>query len=248
MDPIGLALATLATTLAATLMAATGVVVPVSADGDGGSDARSGAVAPRTRDRCTAGRVALTFDDGPSPTVTPGIVSVLRERHVPATFFMVGSRVAQYPETARLVADAGFTIGNHSYAHDDLTSLSQREVRSSLRRTRSALRDAGVDRVSPLVRPPYGATDARVEHTLTAADAVLALWNVDSRDWDGLDPREIRRSTVAQVVERGRDDSVVLHHDGVANSAATLAALPSEIRRLRGEGFCLVALPPTGLE
>ncbi|WP_340540250.1 polysaccharide deacetylase family protein [Nocardioides sp. GXZ039] len=197
--------------------------------------------------RCKAGRVSLTFDDGPSPTITPDLIALLKERHVPATFFMVGSRVAQYPEVARAVADAGFAIGNHTYNHEDLSKLSRKEIRSTLKRTRQALRDAGVGKISPFVRPPYGATDADVTTVLRKTHRVMALWNVDSRDWDGLSAAQIRKSTVSQVVARGRSNSIVLHHDGVANSSATLAALPSEIRRLRGEGFCFVPLPSSGL-
>src|SRR5690606_22952811 len=63
---------------------------------------------------CRAGLVALTFDDGPSPAITPRLVRILQKYKVPATFFMVGSRVNASPKTARLVQRSGFLIGNHS--------------------------------------------------------------------------------------------------------------------------------------
>src|ERR1051325_6868049 len=62
---------------------------------------------------CRSGYVALTFDDGPSVSQTPRLLRILTDRHVPATFFMVGSRVAAAPQLARRVAKAGFAIGNH---------------------------------------------------------------------------------------------------------------------------------------
>lgn len=190
---------------------------------------------------CRAGRVALTFDDGPSPTVTPRLVALLTRLDVPATFFMVGSRVAAYPDVARQVADAGFTIGNHTWDHADLTSLSDREVKREIRRTRRALKSAGIT-PSSFVRPPYGAADTRVRDLIRSMRLTPAFWTVDSRDWDGLSKRDIRRTTVAQVRDRGHRGSVVLHHDGVANSPATLAALPREIGRLRRDGYCFVDL------
>lgn len=219
--------------LAVSLLLTTLLVAP--------SDNASASITHLTQDRCRSGRVALTFDDGPSPTVTPAIVRVLQDRDVPAAFFMIGTKVAAHPEVARLVADAGFTIGNHTWDHADLTDLSRREIRSELARTRWALRDAGVA-PSAYVRPPYGAADDRVRAILARMGVQAAYWTVDSEDWTGLAPRQIRRRTVALVEDRGRRGSVVLHHDGVDNSSATLAGLPREIDRLRRDGYCFVPL------
>jgi peptidoglycan-N-acetylglucosamine deacetylase len=205
------------------------------------------ASAPVAPARCSAGHVALTFDDGPSPSVTPRLVRLLRRHHVPATFFMTGERVRAYPEVARLVARNGFTVANHTETHAKLTDLSRAGIRREVRATWQALRAAGVRHASRYVRPPYGATDARVERVLRGLGAVEVLWTVDSRDWDGLSPTDIRRTTLGQVLARGAAGSVVLHHDGVANSEATLAALPSEIYRLRREGYCLVGLGRAGV-
>lgn len=198
------------------------------------------AVTHVTQDRCRSGRVALTFDDGPS-TTTQAIADTLRRRGVPATFFMVGSKVAAHPEIARYVAEQGFTIGNHTWDHNDLTDLSRRQVRSQLARTRAALVAAGVS-PSRWVRPPYGAADDRVKRLLARLGLHTAFWTVDSKDWTGLSPRRIRTGVLADVESRGRRGSVVLHHDGVANSPATLAALPREIDRLRADGYCFVPL------
>lgn len=204
------------------------------------TDAATASITHLTQDRCRSGRVALTFDDGPSAT-TPGVVRVLQDKDVPATFFMIGSKVAAHPEVARLVAGAGFGIGNHTWDHADLTDLTRREIRAELARTRRALRDAGVT-PGPFVRPPYGAADDRVRAILDRMGVRKAFWTVDSEDWTGLTPRQIRRRTVSLVEDRGRRGSVVLHHDGVDNSAATLAALPREIDRLRADGYCFVDL------
>ena len=74
--------------------------------------------------------IALSFDDGPHPTYTQEILSILAEYGVPATFFMVGENVLYYPEAAEAVLAAGHEIGNHSYDHRRLTKLNEAGVRS----------------------------------------------------------------------------------------------------------------------
>jgi len=192
---------------------------------------------------CSRGLVALTFDDGPSPTVTPRMIRLLHRLEVPATFFMVGTRVATYPEVARRVSEAGFTVGNHTWAHTDLTQQTDREIRDALKRTRHALVEAGVP-APTLVRPPYGAIDDRVRGVLTAAGYTPVLWTIDSRDWDDGTPRQIADRVLAAV--HPHRANVVLQHDGVARSQLTLRALPREVSVLRKRGYCFAALGPDG--
>lgn len=192
---------------------------------------------------CSRGLVVLTFDDGPSATVTPRMVRLLSRRGVPATFFMVGSRVAAHPELARLVADAGLAIGNHTWEHTDLTEQSGSQIRRALQRTRHALVEAGTP-APTLVRPPYGAVDDRVRRVLHAAGYTPVVWTIDSRDWAGGTPREIADRVLAAM--RPHRTNVVLQHDGVTRSPLTLRALPREIRTLRERGYCFADLGPDG--
>ena len=205
------------------------------------------AVAAPGRDRpvtpCSRGLVALTFDDGPSPTVTPRLVRLLDRRGVPATFFMVGTRVDADPELARSVSDAGFEIGNHTWEHADLTGQTGAEIRHALQRTRHALVEAGVP-APTLARPPYGAVDDRVRRVLEATGYVPVLWTIDSRDWNGGTPRQIARRVVSGV--QPHRPNVVLQHDGVTHSPATLRAIPREVRTLRERGYCFAALGRDG--
>ena len=192
---------------------------------------------------CSRGLVALTFDDGPAPTITPRLVRLLSRLDVPATFFMVGTRVAAHPELARSVSDAGFEIGNHTWEHADLTGQTGREIRRALQQTRQALVEAGVP-APTFARPPYGAIDDRVRRVLGAAGYVPVLWTIDSRDWEGGTALQITRRVLSGV-HRHRTN-VVLQHDGVTHSPATLRAVPREVRSLRDRGYCFAALGPDG--
>ncbi|MCW2842946.1 MAG: polysaccharide deacetylase [Nocardioides sp.] len=203
---------------------------------------------PRQRTPCSRGLVALTFDDGPSATVTPRLVRVLKRLDVPATFFMVGSRIASAPDAARLVARSGFAIGNHTWAHTDLTTQSRAEIRDALRDTRREMRRVGIT-PTDLVRPPYGSVDARVRRVLAHDGYVPVLWTVDSRDWvAGRGPGAIVATVLSEVRPHPTDPAadIVLQHDGVTNSPATVRALPQEVARLRRLGYCLAALDTLG--
>ncbi len=191
--------------------------------------------------RCT-GTIALTFDDGPVPVTTPRLVRVLRAADVPATFFMVGRRVRQHPELARTVARAGFQIANHSWAHEQLTARSGRQVRASVAATQAELRRAGV-RPSRLMRPPYGAMDGRVRRELVHAGYVPVLWTIDSRDWADGSADQIA-SRILRDLRRG--PNIVLQHDGVDRSPVSVAAVAKVVRGARHRGYCFTGLDGRG--
>jgi peptidoglycan/xylan/chitin deacetylase (PgdA/CDA1 family) len=192
---------------------------------------------------CSRGQVALTFDDGPDPTLTPRFLTLLRDQGVPATFFVVGASVRAHPGPTRRASALGFTIGNHTYRHENLTRLSADGIRSTLRRTRQAIVAAGA-RPSALMRPPYGSIDDRVRTVVRGMGLVPVLWTVDPRDWDGRSARTIVSSTLGQL--RPGQRNVVILHDGVRNSHQTLLALPEVIRGARSRGYCFVGLGASG--
>jgi peptidoglycan/xylan/chitin deacetylase (PgdA/CDA1 family) len=192
---------------------------------------------------CSAGLVALTFDDGPARGLTAKLVGILVDRHVPATFFMVGSRVRTAPNGARTVARAGFAVGNHTWSHPRLTRLSSSAIAAELRRTARELRRVGV-RPLPLMRPPYGDVNARVRAVVRDQGLVPVLWTVDSRDWRGGSSRQIADSILRQL--RPHRTNIVLQHDGVRNSPASVAAVPRVVRVARQRGYCFARLGPRG--
>ncbi|WP_460716690.1 polysaccharide deacetylase family protein [Nocardioides dilutus] len=205
--------------------------------------AHSSPPAGASRPPCRAGLVALTFDDGPASGVTRRLVRILRVRHVPATFFMVGSRVAAAPAVARLVERGGFLIANHGYDHADMTGLTQAEIVSTIRRTDGQLRRAGVHPMS-LVRPPYGAVDGDVYAAARRTHHTVVLWDVDPYDWDNRSADEIAASVLGQLRRNGRN--IVLMHDGVTNSPRSVDAVPRIVRAARQRGYCFVALDERG--
>ncbi|MCX6396242.1 MAG: polysaccharide deacetylase family protein [Propionibacteriales bacterium] len=192
---------------------------------------------------CRSGLVALTFDDGPSASVTLGLVRTLKRLDVPATFFMVGSRVRSAPATARAVQRAGFSVANHTWSHQQLTALGDRAVRRELARTRREFTAQKLVATS-LMRPPYGATNRRIRRDVRALGLYPVLWSIDSLDWTGGSPRRIAHRVIAGLRRHGTN--VVLQHDGITNSPSSAKAVPLIVARARQLGYCFAALGPKG--
>ena len=189
--------------------------------------------------------VSLTFDDGPDPNWTPKIAAILQARHVPATFFEVGSMVVRHPELTRMLHQDGFLIGDHTFTHADPADLPGWERSAQISATEAAI--AGVTGIRPrLVRPPYSSTaDAvstrqeRAWATIAADGYTIVLSNLDTEDW--------MRPGVARIVENGTppggQGGIILMHDAGGDRSETVAALPRLIDRLRSRGYRFVSLP-----
>lgn len=192
---------------------------------------------------CRSGLVALTFDDGPSKSVTPGLLHTLISYDVPATFFMVGFRVKAAPHLSRRIAEEGFVIGNHTWDHRQLTALSKHEIKHELRSTGRAMRSGHVPH-GRLMRPPYGAINGRVSKVVRGVGLVPVLWTIDSADWSGGSPIQIASRVLKGL--RAHKKNLVLLHDGVTNSPNTAKAVPIIIRKARERGYCFAEVGPDG--
>ncbi len=153
--------------------------------------------------------IAVTFDDGPDPNVTPAVLDILRQRGVKATFFMVGSHAEDHWELARRVVEEGHEVGNHTYSHRNLVSLGRAGTCAEFLRAQEALK--AVTGVEPrLFRPPRGLYNRYILELAREHRVTVALWTRSSRDWLELRPDEMVRGLLQNV--RGGD--VLLFHDG----------------------------------
>lgn len=174
--------------------------------------------------------IALTFDDGPSQ-YTADILDQLEKYDSHATFFVVGNRVSSYAGTIERAYKMGCEIGNHSWSHPSLSSISVSAMKEELSKT-----DAAIEKIigepAALLRPPYGAVDADVQKY---AGKPLIHWSVDTRDWD----TQSSSSTISSVLKNARDGSIILMHDIYS---ATRNAAVSLIPTLVEEGYQLVTV------
>ncbi|MBV9849604.1 MAG: polysaccharide deacetylase family protein [Armatimonadetes bacterium] len=181
-----------------------------------------------------APEVALTVDDGPDPRYGPAIAALLERDHVPATFFLVGTRVKQYPQVARLLARGGFEIGNHTYDHQRLPALPPHQIANELRLCDRWVA-AVTGRHTTLLRPPGVQYNDKVLQVARSLGYVTVSWTVGAGDYDPHPPQWIAR----RVLDRTEPGSIILLHQ---DTPATLAALPAIISGLRARGYRFVTV------
>ncbi|MFB7470277.1 polysaccharide deacetylase family protein [Kitasatospora sp. NPDC056184] len=183
--------------------------------------------------------VALTFDDGPHPEFTPRVLDVLHRHEAPAAFFCIGLHALAHPGVVRRIAEAGQTLGNHSWSHAYLPDLGPIGLARQLGHTRDALAEAcGDDRPIRWLRPPYGGRSPELLRAVAESGLVTVLWDVDAKDWSRPGPEAVAERVLSQV----RPGSVILLHDGGGDRSQTVAALPAVITGLRARGYRIVTL------
>ncbi len=183
--------------------------------------------------------IALTFDDGPSPSYTPSILAILKQHAARATFFQLGVCAVGHQDLVRAVVAGGHEIAVHSWKHPQLTKLSSAQVQDDLRRCIDLFHKiAGPDLPIHWMRPPYGATNASVKASIEAVGLKQILWNVDPNDW-----KRPGASVIYQRIMNGaRDGAVVLMHDGGGPREGTVEAVRRAVPALIAKGYELVTL------
>lgn len=165
--------------------------------------------------------VYLTFDDGPSADdITEQVLDLLAYYDARATFFVTGQRTRKNGNKIPAILYAGHAIGNHTDSHAVLTTSSEDEVRHEFEKAGDAVFSAGGPPLT-CFRPPFGATDARVNAIAADLGMVAVKWSHDTRDWDSL----VEPAAIRSTLEKSTHGSIVLMHDGPAKRDRTLQAL-----------------------
>ncbi|MEK4427002.1 polysaccharide deacetylase family protein [Solibacillus sp. FSL K6-1523] len=191
----------------------------------------TGTTSPKPNKPSGKKQIALTFDDGPNPKTTPQIVKTLKKYDAKATFFVVGKNAQKYPKTVKEVFDAGHEIGNHTYDHAKLTSISVKQVQSQIQLTDIAVK-AAINQNTTLFRPPYGAYNKTIIGLLKVPNV---MWSIDTLDWKHRDPKK----TLQIVQTNAKKDSIILMHDIHQTTADSLDAV---LDYLSKEGYEFVTV------
>lgn len=182
-------------------------------------------------------QIALTFDDGPHPSLTPKILEILARYDIQATFFMVGQNVINYPQAAREVINAGHEVGNHTFTHPHIATLGDASIMEEIGRCEDALEELCEYRPH-LLRTPEGAMNASLERCLAGEDYILVLWSLDTRDWDNKSTACI----VQTVLDNVKSGDIILMHDYISYHSKTPEALDVIIPALLSQGYEFVTV------
>jgi peptidoglycan/xylan/chitin deacetylase (PgdA/CDA1 family) len=179
--------------------------------------------------------IALTFDDGPSPS-TPALLRVLEENSIPATFFQCGMHVRRFPQIAREIAAASHEAANHTDTHPRLWFKSSKFVYEELRRTQDALGET-IGVAPRLFRATYGVRWFGVRKAQRKLGLMHIMWTTIGLDWK-LGPKE-----VADRLLRGATNGAIFClHDGRERQADpdirhTIEAVKRIVPELLDQGY-----------
>jgi len=178
---------------------------------------------------CPNGYVGLTFDDGPNPNNTTNLLNALKQAGLRATMFNIGQNAQNNPSLVQAQVTAGMWVGNHSYTHPHMTTLSSSQMSSEITRTQQAIQSA-TGSAPKLFRPPYGETNATLKSIAQQNGLTEVLWNVDSQDWNGASTAQI-----VAAVNTMQNGDVILMHD---QYQTTFQAIPQIAQNLKSRGLC----------
>ena len=182
-------------------------------------------------------RIALTFDDGPHPRYTKMILDILNEYEITATFFVIGKNIENYPESMKLISDAGCEIGNHTYTHARLDRLSQEQIEDEISRCETLIVSV-TGKHSKVIRPPHGFISDELIAVSQKMDYDTVLWSIDTEDWALTPSIDIYKSVLGNI----NSGDIILMHDYVSGGNTTCGALRKIIPELLDRGYEFVTV------
>ncbi|SHH47259.1 polysaccharide deacetylase family protein [Tepidibacter thalassicus] len=183
--------------------------------------------------------VALTFDDGPHPRITPKILDLLKKYNVKATFFVLGKHVHFYPEPLKRIKEEGHEIGNHTFSHIDVKNTSKKKIEEEFEKTQNEIFSVVGEKPS-IFRPPFGFYNKIVKEIAKKYGVKIVLWSTDkdTKDWSNPGVDKI----VKTILNNIRNGDIILLHDYVEGKSQTYEALKIILPKLKERGYKFVTI------
>lgn len=191
----------------------------------------------------------LTFDDGPTPIITPWTLDVLEKHQAKATFFCIGNNIEKHAEIFQQTLEKGHAIGNHTYSHPKGWKTSTEAYLKDVKLTQDII-DYQLQQPVPsektcsrrsnkLFRPPYGKISKTQGRKLMALDYKIIMWSVLAVDWSENTSKE---KALKNVIKNAKNGSIVVFHDSEKASENMQYALPRVLEYFSKKGYTFKAL------
>lgn len=190
----------------------------------------------------TENAIYLTFDDGPTPEITPWVLDVLKQENIKATFFCIGKNIKNHPDIYKRILAEGHTIGNHTFNHkngwktnfkDYLEEVlkCEQEIESH---SESILNYEIKKQKSKIFRPPYGKITSKQSQYLRGQGYKIVMWDILTADFDTTITKD---KCLKNATEKVTSGSVIVFHDSVKASPNLVYALPKAIAYYKEKGY-----------
>ncbi|ALS24687.1 MULTISPECIES: delta-lactam-biosynthetic de-N-acetylase [Paenibacillus] len=172
----------------------------------------------------------LTFDNGYENGYTSRILDVLKEKQVPAIFFVTGHYIQDQPELLKRMVQEGHLIGNHSWSHPDLTQVSDQKLKEELDRVKTKVAELTSQKEMPYLRPPRGVFSERMLAASKGYGYTNVFWSIAYKDWD---PKLQRGWAYAyeSIMSQLHPGAVILLHSVSKDNAEALAKIIDDARK-----------------
>lgn len=177
--------------------------------------------------------IYLTFDNGYENGYTETVLDVLKEKEVPAAFFVTGHYVQDQPRLVKRMVEEGHIVGNHSWSHPDLTQVSDQRLRDELLNVEQAVEQVTGQKGMTYLRPPRGIFSERTLALAAELGYRHVFWSLAFVDWQ-VDRQRGWRYAYDNIMEQIHPGAVILLHTVSRDNAE---ALPKVIDDLRAEGY-----------
>ncbi len=182
----------------------------------------------------TEKKVAVSFDASWGAERTQQILDTLKQYEIKTTFFLTGFWVEDYPEYVKLIVEEGHELGNHTFSHPHMNSLTPGQIREELEKLEQMLMEvAGVK--PSLFRPPFGEYNNEVIRIASEMGYKSIQWSIDSLDWQNISKEEM----INRVTSRAHKGAIILFHN---NGLHTADALPEIIEYFQKNGYQIVPI------
>lgn len=179
------------------------------------------------RKETTNKEIWLTFDDGPTPKVTPWILAILKKENVKATFFLVGKQIERYPKLAESIITAGHTIANHSYSHKNGWFCTKEKYIADIEECQKLMP------TNNLFRPPYGKITKRQIAALKSKYKII-LWDIFGWDFQhNTTPEKVKKN----ILHHTKSGSIIVLHNNQKSFKNLQSILEETIQILKEKGF-----------
>ncbi|MFC4304824.1 delta-lactam-biosynthetic de-N-acetylase [Cohnella boryungensis] len=175
----------------------------------------------------------LTFDNGYENGLTPQILNVLKEKKVPAVFFVTGHFVKDQPELVQRMTQEGHLIGNHSWSHPDLSQVGTERIRSEMDKVRQEVARLTPQKEMRYMRPPRGIFSNRMLAACRELGYTGVFWSVAYKDWD-VNRQQGWRYAYDSVMAQLHPGAVILLHSVSRDNAEALGRI---IEGARQQGY-----------